>query len=200
MVAKAMSETPVIDAVRAATSEDHDRLERRMDILNRLSEPALRRDMMVRFYGVHAMTRPALAVHLADVDGLDFDGRDKLAVLAEDLAALGARPEDALACPPPDFASAAEAMGFQYVLEGSTLGGRVIHKDAARRGLGLEGLRFFDVYGGETGNRWRDFRVVMERECASDIDAAVRGAKRGFQLVEMRLCDDAPPGHEKAAE
>ena len=48
-------------------------------------------------------------------------------------------------------------LGALYVLEGATLGGQVLRREMAQR-LGVNadnGGAFLDVYGAETGRRWR---------------------------------------------
>lgn len=185
-----MDASPVLDLIRAETAALHERLEARLDILSRLADPTLRRRVMARFWGLYAGVEDALAHWLGGVDGLDYEARRKTRVLAGDLAALGVNPDDATRMAAPALSSPAEALGFQYVLEGSTLGGKVIRRDAEARGLTLEGLSFFDVYGAQTGARWRDFRAVLERACAADPAAAARGARRGFTLIEDWLCGE----------
>lgn len=65
----------------------------------------------------------------------------------------------------PALRSAAQALGCQYVTEGSTLGGR----DLARRLDHLfapgsaDGRRFLLGYGAEHGAMWRDFCAALER-------------------------------------
>lgn len=52
----------------------------------------------------------------------------------------------------------AYALGYCYVIEGSTLGGRVILKQVAPAlNLDNDGTRFFSGYGLETGNFWKNF-------------------------------------------
>ena len=67
--------------------------------------------------------------------------RRRLHLLEADLAVLGssARAVDALqACPVPLLHDAAEALGSLYVIEGSTLGGRIIQRNVERC-LGFDG-------------------------------------------------------------
>lgn len=82
-----------------------------------------------------------------------------------------------------------EALGFAYVLEGATLGGRVIRKRVAAAGASLVGLSFFDVYGPATADQWKRFCVVVERECASGVAKTVEGALAGFGFVRAALLD-----------
>lgn len=185
-----MSPTPVINRLRETTASMHARLEDRLDILNRIADPAGRRTLMARFFGLYQGVEDSLAQALAPVSALDYEARRKAPVLRRDLELLGVPPAAADVAVPPRFDSLTHAMGFQYVLEGSTLGGQVIRRDAERRGLGLEGLGFFDVYGAETGARWRSFRLLLEEWCSTDAASAAAGAVGGFALVEAWLCGE----------
>jgi len=187
-----MAPTPVIDLVRQATAASHARLETRLDVLGRLADPDARRALMARFYGLYHGIEDALGAALSPVAALDYDARRKAPALRRDLAVLGVEPAAGELAVPPRLDSVAHALGYQYVLEGSTLGGQVIRRDAHARGLGLEGLGFFDVYGPETGNRWRSFRLLLEQWCADAADEAARGACGGFELVETWLCGETP--------
>lgn len=63
----------------------------------------------------------------------------------------------------PSIDNAAAAAGAYYVLEGSTMGGGILVKKIAQQLniTGKNGLRFFNSYGEETINRWRQFVVML---------------------------------------
>ena len=94
---------------------------------------------------------------------------------ANPAGALGAAPEHL-----PAIRTAAEAFGAMYVLEGATLGGRIITRHLERR-LGLSdgrGYSYFCAYGTEVGAMWQQFRVTLDVEVApadhrSTIEAAL---------------------------
>jgi heme oxygenase len=80
-----------------------------------------------------------------------------------------------------------------YVLEGSSLGGRIILRDLARRGIDQAGLRFLDPYGAAAGERWSAFVQVLERE-GRDRRAAqfmMNGALQGFAYAKACLAGEA---------
>lgn len=179
---------PVIDHVRAATSEAHRRLEDSLDIVTRLADPQSRRGMIRRYAALHIPADAALAAELDSVDGLDFRDRSRAPLLREftQMTSLPAFPRPA---------SRAEALGLLYVLEGSTLGGRLILRALAERGVDDATLAFLDPYGAMTGARWRAFLTVLDRETRDDqghIDDATRGAVRGFAHAEHVLCGSMP--------
>lgn len=183
----------VLTRLREATRLTHERLEQRLDILERMASPEGRRHLVRRFHGLHVGAEAALAPWLIDLPGLEFEARRRVVRLAEDLETLGVEPETAAPAPRP--ASAGEAMGMLYVLEGSSLGAKVIRKQAAARGLDMAGLSFLDPYGEHAGERWRGFLGVLARESAARgpawDDAVVRGGREGFALAEAWLCDEA---------
>lgn len=184
----------VLQRLRRSTHAAHERLEARLDVVARLCDPAGRRWLMGRFWGLHAGAERALAPVLGEMDGLDYAGRRKSAILARDLADLGVEPEGVGVQLPP--MSRGEALGVLYVLEGSTLGGRVIAREMMAAGQPTTGLSFFDAYGAATGARWRAFTAVLEAEIERGRpglqDDVVRGAITGFGVVEAWLCGETP--------
>ncbi len=133
--------TPILDHLRAATRDLHDGLEARLDVFARVADPARRREMVGRFLTFYRPAEAALARVLGEEPDLEFAARRKTPALERDVAALKASPPaDAPLAPP---SGRCEALGFLYVLEGSTLGGRVIDKQLRLRGLSAEGLSFF---------------------------------------------------------
>ncbi|MBL8553588.1 MAG: biliverdin-producing heme oxygenase [Phenylobacterium sp.] len=171
--------------LRDATHAHHARLETRIDILNRIATPEGRRELVARFHALHTAAEQALAPFLVGVDGLDFDARRRSGRLAGDLADLGAAPREPSA--PIVVGGVGEALGLMYVLEGSTLGGRVIRKQVESCGGDMHGLSFLDPYGAEVGDRWRAFLGVIEAE--ADVAGLVAGAVAGFAHSERHLCE-----------
>ncbi len=180
------SDTLTLNRIRAATGEAHARLEARFDAIERLADPA-QRDDTIRVYGDlylaanEALGPTAVALGLGSARRADaFAGRLPTATHA----------------PFPDPATAAEALGMLYVIEGSTLGGRIILRQLAARGIDDPRLAFLDPYGADTGRHWRDFLAILERETSDDAAnaaEAVQGAIRGFRFAEATLCGGPRP-------
>jgi len=82
----------------------------------------------------------------------------------------------------------AQVLGSLYVIEGSTLGGRVIAPQL-KRTLGLDqgrGASYFHGFGGETGVMWSNFRVLASLEIGESPKNTVRAcqsAKRTFAAL-----------------
>jgi heme oxygenase len=169
--------------LRAATGELHRHVERTLDIIPRLSDPLSRPDMIRRYAAFHIPADAVLGAYLADVPDLEFRARSRAPLLA------GFAGENALpAFPAPGCR--AEALGMLYVLEGSTLGGRLILRALADGGIRDPALAFLDPYGAHTALRWRGFLSVLSRETGEDerpIRKACAGACSGFRHAERVL-------------
>lgn len=178
----------VLDDIRAATRRRHDNLESDSKIVERLLTPEGRREVLSALYGLHQEAERVLLPWLAPLPDLHYERRLKLSCLGHDLKALGVGPRDLPTIySVPDLGSTAEALGFAYVLEGATLGGRVIAKQLSRAGGTLAGTSFFDVYGDAAGTHWKAFCRVLERECSASPAGSVRGACAGFDFMREGL-------------
>jgi heme oxygenase (biliverdin-IX-beta and delta-forming) len=176
---------PALARIRAATAALHHHLEK-LDVIGRLSEPFSRANMICRYAALHVPAHPALTPHLHNIDGLDLPVRSRAAALAPRV--IGSLP------PFPAPRNRAEALGMLYVLEGSTLGGRVILRTLLDRGVDDPSLSFLDPYGEATGKRWRDFIAVLTRELGSDaalVTSACTGAVRAFRHAGSVLGGDS---------
>jgi heme oxygenase len=184
---------PILDLLRERTRAAHERAEAALPLL----DPALDRDayraVLEGFWGFHAALEPRLrAVPGVEALGLRLDERRKLPRLERDLRVLGADPVRVpVADRVPAPGGVAEALGCMYVLEGATLGGRVISRHLAARGIGPEtGGAFFTGYGERTGEMWKAFSRVIGAYAAAHPDAEeamVRAADDTFALLERWL-------------
>ena len=108
--------------------------------------------------------------------------------LRADLARLGATPDPARV--PDTASSAAEWLGGSYVMEGSAMGARLLARDLDRLQSSqplIAGARsFIDSLVGDP-RRWARFRHVLDSLPDHHAAAAMRGALRGFGLVEHQL-------------
>ncbi|OYX29876.1 MAG: hypothetical protein B7Y99_12525 [Caulobacterales bacterium 32-69-10] len=161
--------------------------------MTQLSSPEGRRRLAPRYLAFHAAADALFERWLAEVPGLDGVSRRRAGLVRAGLRALGLEP--VVAGPPaPILDGAPEALGFLYVVEGSTLGGRMILREVAARAGETAGLAFMDPYGARTGEAWRAFLGVLEREVAHDperLDRAEAGAAAGFAYARACLCGAA---------
>lgn len=172
---------PVLALLRERTADIHRRLEDGMDAIGRLASPASRDDLVQRYHQFHSAVEAAMAPGLASAHA----GRWRRAGrVADALGELGLPPLPAPALAPFDRAG---ALGALYVLEGSSLGGRVILKDLARRGADCRGLAFLDPHGDGVVARWRAVVDLLEGEAADPL-GVVTGAIAAFGHARSMLC------------
>jgi heme oxygenase len=144
---------------------------------------------LMRMYGLHAvieralMASPQLATVVADA-GLR---NHKTALLAADLVALGVQHRDLAQVPRMAFAGALalpEALGWTYVVESATLGGKQLARHLARQ-LPAEiqnGSAYLRCYGDEAPERWRQLGVALDgfEAAVRDGDRVIAAARDGF--------------------
>jgi heme oxygenase len=202
----------VLKRLKAATRAEHDAIETALDLMTPgLSMTDYHRRLR-RYHGFYAPIEPLIAA-AADwkLLGLDMNARAKTAWLAADLVFLSDQgnasgfatwvPTTCSALPPLD--SVAAAFGCMYVLEGATLGGRVISRHIERE-LGLHathGARFFNGYGEQTGVMWKNFRAALSAFADSSADEAkvVTSAIATFAAMRAWCAADEPSNQTFAA-
>lgn len=189
-----MNTPEIILILRARTRSEHEALETTVGLDARIADPERRRALVAGFQGLHADAEPVLEPWLGALAGLDFSGRRRLDRIEEDLKTLGGTTIPSRERP--RVSSLGHALGLFYVLEGSSLGGRVIHRQLSDKHMNLRGLSFFDPYGDQTGARWRAFTEILDREHLAgraDSDDVVAGALDGFRLARLWLTEDGDP-------
>lgn len=177
------------DILRDGTREEHERLDAGLDLMGPGLTTARYRTVLGRFHGFWAGWEPRVAAELADDAFLA--PRRRLHLLQHDLLVLGAAPEALPVCPAPPIQGTAEAMGSLYVMEGSTLGGRVILKRLGALGLPAGSCTYFAGHGSATGTMWNAFLRRLEAE--TDTPAILRGAKATFAALGDWLLGDPLP-------
>ncbi len=176
----------VLAHLRAATRPSHDAIEGALGLLDEGLDLDAYRLVLRRFYGFWRGWEPQVA-HLLRDEALSGPRR-RVHLLAADLAALGVSGPalDALpSCPLTILRDGAEALGSLYVMEGSTLGGRVIQRNVERC-LGDQGrasCSYFNGYGGQTGAMWRLFLARLDEAPAADAERIGHGAAATFERL-----------------
>jgi heme oxygenase len=124
--------------------------------------------------------------------GVDLKRHRRAHLLERDLDALQAEPLDAspLDVEIADFPS---ALGCLYVVEGSSLGGRVIGP-AIRSAIGDVPVGFFEGDDRDHPSPWRTLKTALTRFGeVGDAGAVVRGARATFHAFEHHV---AVPGRD----
>lgn len=163
---------PARQALRAATRESHDRLDK-AELLQPLVRPDITQPQYVRALAVlHGFNAP-VERRLAEAGG---DGAARLELLREDLRVLGADPDalpEMAGLPPLDSAPA--RLAARYVLDGSAYGGRAM-LPGITRALGHDarrGARFLASDGLDMAGAWKALMVRLEEELADPAALAV---------------------------
>ncbi len=177
---------PVRNALRAATREVHDRLDKAA-ILRPLTDPGITtaeyRAALVALHGFNAPIEQALG-----------GGEDRLGLLRADLADLGLGADSlpvAVGLPPLDSHPA--RLAARYVLDGSAHGGRAMLPNITRA-LGFDaerGARFLASAGIDMAGRWKALLADLEADLAEPraTAEACRTAVALFAALEVWLGD-----------
>jgi heme oxygenase (biliverdin-IX-beta and delta-forming) len=175
---RAPRDLSTMGVLREHTASAHERLEERLAEFGWLATRESYTAMIERLYGFYVRAEPALVARGSSIPGLDLEQRRKAPLLVADLTALGRSPRELRALPRvdrvPRLDEPARVLGVLYVIEGATLGGKLIEREVAVR-LGLDrrtGTAFFGAYGADVAHQWRRLGGVVERE-APELDVVV---------------------------
>lgn len=129
------------------------------------------------FYGFFYPLETNLLHTLTATDLPDLAERRKASSIVQDLQRIGhAEAKIPLCTALPPIQSKAQAFGVLYVLEGSTLGGKMIAKMLRKNNAAAvpeDALHFFFGYGEETGSKWKTFlQALNNQEPAGEVIAA----------------------------
>lgn len=161
------NETTLSVLVKEATATVHAELEDLL--LPKLSSIETFEDyaaLLKMFYGFYNPLENSILQYISADILPDIFERRKTILLQHDLAALGQNTNKILHCfSLPSITNPAAAFGAMYVLEGSTLGGRVITKMLLQNnGVPPTALLFFSGYGESTGSKWKSFLQTLNAQ------------------------------------
>lgn len=179
----------ILDRLRHETRDLHEAVERDVDLDRCLASREAYRALLGRWWGFLCVSEPALGVIL---DPTFFEPRRKIELLRGDLQRLGSSDADIGSLPRCNAKmpyTEAEALGAVYVIEGSTLGGRIIARRAVQA-LGADvPVSFFHPYGPKSGAMWRDSHsAIAERSSPYTDDIIVASARTTFEQLCRWLC------------
>lgn len=189
----------VLAHLRLVTRPAHDSLEGALGLLDERLDLRAYIVTLQRFHGFWRLWEPHMAGLLHDE--VLLGPRRRLHLLSADLAVLGFSPAAIAAlpaCPLPMLRDPSEALGSLYVMEGSTLGGRIIQRHVAQR-LGLDGgsgCSYFAGYGAETGRMWRSFLARLNQEPMAMAGQIGDGASATFERLAWWLTGRRKAGTE----
>ncbi|MCS6904300.1 MAG: biliverdin-producing heme oxygenase [Bacteroidia bacterium] len=119
---------------------------------------------LVKFWGFHKPMEEILGAFKEwELYNFDFGRRRKLHLLYTDLLALGLDEQQIAKIPIctslPQIQTFPQALGAMYVLEGSTLGGRVILRQMQK--VAEKESAYFNSYGELTPLMWKEFCSLL---------------------------------------
>jgi len=175
-----------IQDLRKQTGPSHQKLEENA-LSKALLDPGVNMQAyqayLAALYGVTVSFETSLATLIQDIIP-DIAQRSRAHLIVNDLLATGFTVEQIADLPVyhHHLPTKSGAMGAMYVLEGSTLGGRILYKHIHKT-LGLtvsNGASYFWGYGEETGIMWKSFVskftqfAIESGQSAEIIDSAVQ--------------------------
>lgn len=158
--------------LKVATQPYHVALERQIDLPALCTSLAYYRRLLQRFYGFYQPGEAQLTTLPWSTVGFDWSTRRHSPPLANDLHWLGETPATLAALPRcatlPALATIPQALGYLYVVEGSTLGGQLISRHLQQQWPALQeaGCQFFQRYGTQVGAMWRLFSYFVNNYVA----------------------------------
>jgi heme oxygenase len=178
---------PLSAQLRERTAPLHGQIESLLRLPGAIRTRADYRDWLGRFLGLYDPLERLLATFPEWASlGLSMSSRDHTGCLVDDLVALGIDPRELPRASPallPDLPTFAHVLGAFYVIEGATLGGRLILRDLEPRvGTPIDGAkRFFGGRGEAVGPMWQSVRSALDQ----------------FGLKQPQLCTDVGIGAER---
>lgn len=174
------------------TAAAHQALEDQLDLLSPQLTRARYIESLQGFLGYVEPYEAALCEHCPATQRDLLTDRLRAAALRADLRALGVSDAAQAALPRhPQLRNMRQLpawFGRFYVMEGSTLGGRIIGPQVARRLTlaGGIGNAYFLGHGSRSGAMWKSFRERMAAALTpADHDAAVAAAQASFDDLQQ---------------
>jgi len=156
----------ILEHLRTQTRSSHQALEKLLiPRLKNISDKKEYAKLLAIFYGYFFPLEQLINDYLDNRSVPDFAERRKADALLQDYAAVAPQSEPISICDDlPQITNDAEAMAALYVLEGSTLGGRIITQMLVNN-TGIrpeEGIRFFSGYRENTELMWQRFIKALD--------------------------------------
>lgn len=158
----------IVQQIKAQTLDNHMSLEN-SELLRPIQEKSLTNEKYIvilkKFYGFFKPLEQKIEQFPIEQFLPDFVNRRKAQLLKQDINDITSTSQETLTiCHTlPPVTTLADAFGCLYVMEGSTLGGKMIYK-LVKDTLGFDynnGAAFFYGYGTETGTKWKTFQQAL---------------------------------------
>ena len=171
-------------------------LERDLDLLRPELGVSDYCDLLCRFYSLYVSWEPVAERLLWPQFPAWASTRSRIGLLRTDLEHCGRASAPVTPISFPQIRSTPAALGAMYVLEGSTLGSQLLTRHFSNS-LGItpeSGGAFFNGYGPQTGDMWREFIAELESYAARTWTDQwiIAGARTMFDSVHQHLCGALP--------
>ncbi|HEY6900276.1 MAG TPA: biliverdin-producing heme oxygenase [Puia sp.] len=155
------------EELKENTLEIHGAAEKKMiAALKRIETSADYIELLNWLYGFYAPLEELIRKQLTEDNFPGITKRLRTEYILWDLQESGSPLPEPTRCEQlPIIDSFYSALGALYVLEGSTLGGRIIAGMIARQMGTTKSLSYFNGYGAETGNMWSAFKEYLNQPC-----------------------------------
>ena len=133
-------------------------------------------ELLQIFYGYFGALEDKINRYIGNLQLPDYAERRKSESLFNDIKSLGNTvPQKPEVLDLPIIENSLQAFGALYVIEGSTLGGKIIAKLIANQ-LNLQnnnGLSFFTSYGDKTEKMWDGFKEILDMQPQNQADTKI---------------------------
>ena len=120
-------------------------------------------DFLNWLYAYYGPLEDRIRTQLAAENFPDIKRRSRADALLQDMEAAGIPlPAPEICRDLPVIDTYGKALGALYVMEGSTLGGRIIAEILARQLGSAKCLSYFSSYGNETAGMWQSFKDLLD--------------------------------------
>lgn len=146
-------------------------------------------DLLVATYGFEAPIEASLALTPQLAESVELRQRSRTGAIVQDLLALGMTPSKIARLPQcaqiVPFRDPAEALGWLYVAERTTLLHENIHRVLVVRMPYVSAWNYLTAYGGHAGLRWQELGEVLDAIATTPVlgDAVVSGARAAFACL-----------------
>ncbi len=151
------------EQLKDSTQPSHQALEKKMvSIIKKIRTRQDYVKFLKLMYGYYSALEKRVQDYVSD---MEIGKRRKAERLLEDISYFESTATPDICKELPPITSHAEALGAMYVMEGSTMGGKIIAKMIeGQAGInGPSGFSFFNGYGEENGRMWEEFKVFLNR-------------------------------------
>lgn len=175
------------EILRTETRQEHTLIESSIDLLKFTANRQDYISLLKAFFGFYQPVEKIFTELENDFTsiGIHINYRLKLPLLIKDLTTLGVCQNEMNSIPlnpgPQKISDLYQAMGVLYVLEGSTMGGKIIHRKVREANiLTSDDLCFHNPYGPANMSQWNDFKAKLDLLPENKHPLILKSAKETF--------------------